>query len=80
MAANYPPMDQPMPQIYSHEHVKEWEEQLRNLAVADAVIKKCERCKIPVQTSRTECDSLCEFFQAMIEEERGQQATRPHPI
>lgn len=77
MAANYPPLEGPEPQIFSREHIKEWEEQLRNLSVANAVINKCERCRIPVQTSRTECDSLCEFFQGLIAEETGQQATRP---
>ncbi len=78
--ANYPPLDQPVPQIFTNEHVKAWEEQLRNLAVADAVIKKCERCNIPVQTSRTECDALCDFYQGMIAEETGQQSTNPRPI
>lgn len=78
--ANYPPMDGPLPQVYSSEHVKAWEEQLRNLAVADAVIKKCERCNIPVQASRTECDALCDFFQAMIAEETGQQTPSPRPV
>lgn len=78
--ASYPPLDQPVPQLYTSDHVKEWEEQLRNLAVADAVIKKCERCNIPVQTSRTECDALCDFFQGMLAEERGQQAARPLAI
>lgn len=76
----YPPLDMPEPSIYTSEHVKEWEEQLRNLAVANAVIQKCERCKIPVQTSRTECDALCEFYQTMIAEVTGQQSTRPLPI
>jgi len=76
----YPPLSVPAPSPYTDDHIREWEQQLQNLAVADAIIKKCERCKIPVDASRRDCDGLCEFFQRMIAEERGQQAARPAPI
>jgi hypothetical protein len=74
---NYPPTEGPVPQVFTDQHIREWEQQLQNLAVANAIIQKCERCGIPVQTSRQDCDALCSFFQAMLAEERGQQTPNP---
>ena len=66
----YPPLQGPEPRIYTDEDVNNWYQQLQNLAVANAVIAKCERCQIPVDPSRRECDSLCTFYQRMIEEDK----------
>jgi hypothetical protein len=74
---DYPPIEGPIPQIFTEDHIREWEQQLQNLAVANAIIQKCERCNIPVAASRADCDGLCAFFHAMLAEERGQQAANP---
>lgn len=76
----YPPLNSPIPPIYTQDHVRDWEQALQQLAITNEVIKKCERCRIPVEASRQECDSLCEFFRHMIAEERGQQASMPAPM
>lgn len=78
--ADYPQLQGAPPQIFTPDHVRDWEAGLQQLAVTNAVIQKCERCNIPVQTSRQECDSLCDFFHRMIDEERGQQAANPLPL
>lgn len=74
---DYPPLDGPEPQIYTQEDVANWYQQLQNLAVANAIIKKCERCNVPVDPSRKECDALCVFYQNLIREEQQQQARSP---
>lgn len=70
----YPPLQGPEPRIYTDEDVNNWYQQLQNLAVANAVIAKCERCNIPVDPSRRECDALCTFYQGLIAEDRQQSA------
>lgn len=70
----YPPLQGPEPRIYTDEDVGNWYQQLQNLAVANAVIQKCERLNIPVDPSRRECDSLCTFYCGLIEEEKQQSA------
>lgn len=72
--AQYPPLDGPPPSPYNADDVRRWEEALRQLAVADQLIKRCERCKIPASASRTDCDALCDFFQGLISEFRGPQS------
>lgn len=66
----YPPLQGPEPRIYTDEDVGNWYQQLQNLAVANAVIQKCERCNIPVEPSRRECDALCTFYHTLIEEDK----------
>lgn len=79
MATQYPPMPGPPPQIFTHEHVAGWERELQNLAVADWILQKAERAGVPVEATRRDCDALCQFFQRMIAEETGQQASNPLP-
>lgn len=80
MPAEYPPLEGPEPQIWTADHVRAAEEALRQLAVADAILKKCERCKIPVNELRADCDGMCQFFTHWLEEYRGQQASLPLAI
>lgn len=77
---DYPALNSPVPQLYTQDDVSTWYQQLQNLAVVDAVIKKCERCAIPVDPSRRECDALCTFFQGLIAEETAQNTTSPRPL
>lgn len=73
----YPPLNGPEPRIFTDEDVSNWYQQLQNLAVTNAVIAKCERCNIPVEPSRRECDALCTFYHGLIDEDK-QQSARSH--
>ena len=77
---DYPPLEGPPPQIFTDEHVRGWEQQLHNLAVANAIISKGERMGITMEQTRRDCDGLCEFFHRALAEERGQQAEHPLPV
>lgn len=70
----YPPLEGEMPRVYNDDDVRRWEEALRQLAVADAIIRQCDRCNIPASAARTDCDGLCRFFNALLAEHRGPQA------
>lgn len=74
---NYPPIDGPPPQVWTEQHTAAAEDALRQLALVDHILQKCERCKIPVTELRADCDGLCNFFQRIIAEQRGQQAELP---
>lgn len=50
------------------------EEALRQLAVAENLIQRCERCKIPVTEARADCDALKSFLAAVHAEFRGPQS------
>lgn len=78
--ANYPPLADAPPQIFGPEHIAAAENALRQLAVVNYVLEKCERCKIPNGEVRKDCDGLCDFFTRFLEEERGQNAARPQPV
>lgn len=70
----YPPLEGPPPQVWTADHVRMAEDGLRQVAVTDAILKKCERCKVHVGETRAECDSLCDFFQTFLSEHKGQQS------
>jgi hypothetical protein len=74
---DYPELDVPPPSPYNEDDFRRWEEALRQLAVADHLIKRCERCNIPVSAARTDCDALCTFFQSLMKEFRGPNAPVP---
>lgn len=76
----YPPLADAPPQVWTPDHVAAAENALRQLAVVDFVLRKCERCKIPHGELRADCDGLCNFFNTFLEEQRGQQAPIPTAI
>ena len=73
----YPKLDKPLPKIFTSDHFQSWDQAMQQLAIANAVITKCERCKMPVEGHRQECDSLCSFFEGLNAEWRGPQADNP---
>lgn len=77
---NYPALENPVPPIYNHDDIAAAEDALRQLAVVDALLKQCERCKIPTSELRKDCDGLCEFFQTFLLDQKGQGAPLPHAI
>lgn len=77
--ANYPNMTSEPPRIYTADDFANWDEALRQLAVWDHVLQKCERCKMPVEALRQECDAACDFFNGLSAEWRGAQADYPPP-
>lgn len=76
----YPPLEQAAPQIWTDDDMARWQEAIRLLAVENAILEKCERCKIPVAALREECDAACNMLQALINEYNGQNATHPVPL
>ncbi len=68
--AKYPKVKQAPPPIYTAEHFKDWEAALHQLAIANHHIAKCERCGMPVEAYRQECDQLCDFFRGLQQEYR----------
>lgn len=76
----YPPIEGPIPEVWTQQHLARAEESLRQLAVVDHILQKCERCNIPNGALRADCDGLCRFFQSVIEEMRGQQAALPQAV
>ena len=74
---DYPPLEAPVPAMFSQDQLRAAENALRQLPVANALIERCERCKIPVAEARADCDGLCQFFQNILAEARGQQTGVP---
>lgn len=70
----YPPLEEQPPNPYDDNDYRRWEEALRQLAVADHLIKRCEKCNIPTAASRADCDALCRFFNSLIAEFKGPQS------
>lgn len=71
--AKYPKLTQPAPAIYTAEHYRDWDEAMRQLAIANHLIQRCEKCGMPVEQLRQECDGLCEFFAGLNREFRNVQ-------
>ena len=80
MAVVYPQLESIPPQVYTADHWAEVDRAMRELAIIDHLLQKCERCKMPVEALRAECDGACQFFQALQAEYRGLQATNPPPL
>lgn len=78
--AEYPQLESSPPAIWNESHVANWEEALRQLSIVDAILKKCERCKIPVGELRQECDSCCEFLTNLLNDYKGFDADTPEPL
>lgn len=78
--ANYPPLTDAPPMIFGPEHIAAAENALRQLAVVNFVLEKCDRCKIPNGEIRADCDGLCDFFTNFLAEEKGQQAPIPTAV
>lgn len=77
---NYPALETLPPPTYGPDDVRAAEDALRQLAVVDELLKRCDRCKIPVSELRKDCDGLCEFFENFLSEHKGQGAPLPHAI
>lgn len=76
----YPPMDILPPQIWTDQHLAAAEQSLRDLAVVDHILQRCERCKIAVGQMRADCDALCSFFQTWIADYKHTQSDSPPPM
>lgn len=77
MAVEYPPLDQAVPNPFNQDHVRAAEEALRQLSVANALIERCEKCRIPVSEARADCDGLCKFLQGFLDMARSTQSDIP---
>lgn len=71
---NYPKLEKPLPRIFTSDHFASVDAAMQQLAIANALITKCERCKWPVEGHRAECDKLCSFYESFNGEWRGPQA------
>lgn len=76
----YPPLEGPVPSPWNHDHLRVAEDGLRSVAVTDAILRQCERCKIHVDETRKECDNLCDFFQHFLAENKGQNSSLMPPV
>ena len=76
----YPPMDILPPQLWTDQHLAAAEQSMRDLAVVDHILKRCEACKIGVGQMRADCDGLCEFFTNWITEYKNPQSGTPSPL
>lgn len=72
--ANYPDWGGPTPVLFTEEHTRMAEDALRQLVLVNAILQKCEKCKIPTGEIRKDCDGLCDFFTNFLAEQRGDQA------
>lgn len=75
----YPEISGPPPMVYTPDHYREVDEALRLLAIANHILQKCERCNMPVEALRMECDAACAFFNSFNNEWRGQNAVITTP-
>lgn len=78
--AAYPPLDAMPPPIWNDQHAAAAEQALRDTAVIDHILKKCEACKIQVGQMRADCDGLCDFFTNWLAQYRANQAENPPPL
>lgn len=78
--AKYPPLEGPEPNPFDDTHIRAAEDAVRQLAYVDALIKRCEKCKIPASELRKDCDGLCDFFTNFLAEQKGQSAPLPQPV
>lgn len=76
----YAELKDPLPMIYTPDHYKDWDAAMRQLAIANAVISKCEKVQMPVSEERLTCDALCSHFNRLNAEFRGPQAANPIPL
>lgn len=54
------------------------ETQLRELADCMALISRCEKCNIPVESAKADAQALINYFQGILAEFRGP-TTGSHP-
>lgn len=73
----YVKLKKPLPKIFNSNHFQSWDEAMQQLAIANAIISKCERCGMQVDAHRQGCDSLCSFFEGLNAEWRGPQSESP---
>lgn len=78
--AKYPKLDKPLPRIFSSDHFSSWDAAMQQLAIANGILEKCEKCKMPVEGQRAECDALCEYFSGLNAEWRGPQSAAPEVL
>lgn len=78
--AEYPPYDGPPPNPFPDGTLAAVEEALRRLSYGNELLKRCERCNIPVSEMRKDCDGMCAFFNSVLDEIKGQQAPIPTPV
>lgn len=63
-----------LPSPFDHNDLLQVEQMLQHLGVSEALIKRCQRCKIPVSEHDADCQALCEFYQSILAEFAGPQA------
>jgi hypothetical protein len=73
----YPPMSGTEPKIFTQQDFAEWEDALQKLAVVNHILQRCERCKLPVEAARADCDGLCSFYNSLMAEFKGPQSPIP---
>lgn len=73
----YPAMDILPPTIWTDQHLAAAEQSLRDLAVVDYILQRCERCKIGVGQMRADCDGLCDFLTNWIADYKSPQSATP---
>jgi hypothetical protein len=66
-----------IPVIFTTDHFAAWDEAARNLAIADAIIRKCEDCGWPVSEARQECDRMKQMLAALNAQWRNPQTGQP---
>lgn len=74
----YPPLQQTEPMVLTHEDRANIESAMQQLAISDAMIQRMERCKLPCNAQRADCDAVCSFFQAILGEYFGHNSPMPH--
>jgi hypothetical protein len=77
---NYAKMEKDPPKIFNSDYFSSWDQAMQQLAIANWVISKCEKCGMPVEAMRAECDGLCSFFAGLNAEWRGPQAQAPEVL
>jgi hypothetical protein len=78
--AKFAKVTKPVPQLYTADHYRSWDEAMRQLAIVDALLRKCESCNMPVAQLREECDGLCEFFTGLNRQFRNVQMDQPEAL
>lgn len=76
--AKYLPLEGAPPQIWHPEAARDIERGLRQLAIADHVIRTCEACDVPIAEERQHCDNLCRFLTGIHRHLTAGGA--PHPL
>lgn len=69
-----------LPVMFTSDHFQSWDEAARRLAIANAIIMKCEKCGFPVSEERKTCDQMMDMLDNLNATFRGPQAQVPEVL